>query len=270
MTIDIPGGPLATLQAQPTGDPIATVVLVPGFTGSKEDFRLVLAPLAAAGFRAVAYDQRGQFESPGPDDPAAFSVEALAADLLSLVEALDDGPVHVVGHSFGGLVSRAAALRQPAALRSLTLLASGPAGLRGPRTAVLEHLRPLLLSGGLPAIADVLDAVAAADPRRQFEPAEQRAFLRRRFLACSPTGLLAMADALMDEPDRVDGLRETRVPVLVTYGAADDAWHPDAQAAMADRLAAAVAVIPDAVHAPAAENPAALVGVLTDFFASLG
>jgi alpha-beta hydrolase superfamily lysophospholipase len=41
------------------------VVLVPGATGSKEDFRRVLPLLAAAGYRAESFDLAGQFESAG-------------------------------------------------------------------------------------------------------------------------------------------------------------------------------------------------------------
>lgn len=263
------GGALAALRADGARDGTGSpVLLVPGFTGSKEDFIAVLAPIAAAGHPVVAYDQRGQFESPGPDVPSAYDVDELAADLLALVAAVAGEPVHLVGHSFGGLVSRAAALQDAAALRTLTLLSSGPAGLAGPRADALHHLRPLLADGGLPAVADVLDAVAAADPRRAADPPELRAFLRRRFLANAETALVAMADALVHEPDRVEALRATGVPALVAYGEHDDAWLPAVQAEMAERLGARHVVLPDALHSPAVENPAATVVALVDFFAA--
>ena len=52
--LDVDGGPLALLDIAARGPVMGTVVLVPGFTGSKEDFRLVLGPLA--GFAAQAGD----------------------------------------------------------------------------------------------------------------------------------------------------------------------------------------------------------------------
>ena len=74
-------GPLAALDTG--GDGVrGTVLLVAGYTGSKEDFAPLLAPLAEAGFRAVAIDQRGQYESPGPDDPAALHGRRAGGDVL--------------------------------------------------------------------------------------------------------------------------------------------------------------------------------------------
>lgn len=264
------GGPAVTLH-RPA--PLArrdvgtgpAVLMVPGYTGSKEDFRLLLDPVAAAGLRAVAIDQRGQHESPGPDDPQAYTVAALAQDLLALADELDP-PVHLLGHSFGGLVARAAVLRAPDRFRSLTLLSSGPAALHGPRVDVLAFLRPLLDAGGLVAVADALDAVTAQLPAEQRPDPADAAFLRARFLRNSPVGLLAMADALTSEPDRVAELAATGVPVLVLYGADDDAWPPDVQAEMARRLDAEHVVLAGARHSPAVEQPAATVRALLAFW----
>lgn len=265
-TVHVPGGPLCLLDAGPGGRPLgAPVLLVPGFTGSKEDFGPVLEPIAVSGRRALALDQRGQHESPGPDDSAAYTVARLAGDLLAVIDVLGTGPVHLVGHSFGGLVARAAVLARPAAVRSLTLLCSGPAALTGPRVELFPLLAPVVRQGGMQALADAVDAVEAADPRVQARPPEVRAFLRARLLASSPAGLLAMADALTTEPDRVDGLRATGVPVLVVTGEGDDAWPPDVQADMARRLDAPHVLVPDAMHSPAMENPAATAAAIVRF-----
>jgi pimeloyl-ACP methyl ester carboxylesterase len=245
------------------------VLLVAGYTGSKEDFAPLLAPLAQAGVRAVALDQRGQFESPGPDDPSAYGVAELAADLLAVTGRLRQesaGPLHLVGHSFGGLVARAAVLADPAAFTSLTLLGSGPGRLTGHRADLLDHLGPLLETGGVAAVHEAMEQLATADPRAQAVPAATRAFLTRRFLRNDPAGLRGMADAMLSEPDRVDELAATGVPVLVAHGEADDAWTPAAQAAMARRLGARHEVVPGSVHSPAVENPPRTLEVLLDFW----
>ena len=264
--VDVPGGPLAVLEHPGGGTP---VVLVPGFTGSKEDFRLVLAPLAAEGRRTVALDQRGQYESPGPDDPQAYAVEALSADLLALLDALAAGPVHLVGHSYGGLVSRAAVLKRPEAVRSLTLMCSGPQALTGPRVELLPLMAPVLEQGGMPALVDAVEAMGADDPRTLSLSSQVREFLRVRMLASSPAGLLGMAAGLTGEPDRVAELRATGVPVLVLHGADDDAWSPVVQAEMAERLGARHVVVPDAMHSPAVENPAPTAQAMNAFFADV-
>jgi pimeloyl-ACP methyl ester carboxylesterase len=264
-------GELAALDTGPAAG--GTVLLVAGFTGSKEDFAPLLTPLADAGLRAVAIDQRGQYESPGPDDPAQYSVESLAQDVLAVLGNLREkstGPLHLLGHSFGGIVCRAAVLADPAAVDSLTLLGSGPARLTGPRVELLDHLAPLLAAGGVQLVSDTLDELAMTDPRHQAIPEPTRAFLTARFLRNTAAGLQGMADAMLAEPDRVAELAATGLPVLVAHGVADDAWTPAAQEDMAGRLGARHRVIERAVHSPAIENPDRTLEVLLDFWASVG
>jgi pimeloyl-ACP methyl ester carboxylesterase len=262
--LPLPAGPLALLEAGPdSGQP---VLFVPGYTGSKEDFAPLLEPLAAAGFRAVSMDQRGQFQSPGVGDPQAYTVPALARDVLAVVDSLRP-PVHLVGHSFGGLVGRAAVIERPASFRSLALIGSGPSAIGGERRQRMDMLEPLLASGGTAAVYAVLEKYAEyADPTWAATPAPLKRFLKRRFIATDDLGLREMGNALRNEPDRVAELAATAVPVLVSYGEGDDAWPPPVQEAMAARLGATLEVIPGAAHSPAMDNPAALVRVLTDFW----
>jgi pimeloyl-ACP methyl ester carboxylesterase len=259
--VEVPGGPQAVLDAR-CERPTATVLLVPGFTGSKEDFRFVLLPLAEAGLRAVAVDQRGQHDSPGPEDHEAYTVDALAADLLALVDALGDGPVHVVGHSFGGLVARAAALADATRFRSLVLMDSGPSALGGPRAEVLPLMKQILDEHGLAAVWAAAQALPTAKPQAP----EVLAFLQKRFMAGPPAALHGMGDALVSEPDRVEELAAAGLPLLVLFGEADDAWTPEVQREMAARLDCPVVVVPGAAHSPAVENPDDTVAALVEFF----
>ena len=67
--IDLPGryGPIAALRAAPAEPALgATALLLPGFTGSKEDFVPLLDAIAAAGIGVLAIDLPGQYESRRP------------------------------------------------------------------------------------------------------------------------------------------------------------------------------------------------------------
>ena len=261
---DVPGSRLAAVEVAPAA-PRGTVLLVSGFTGSKEDFAPVLPALAEGGWRAVAIDQRGQYESPGADDPSAYTVAALAEDVLAVADALG-APLHLLGHSFGGLVCRQAVLARPDAFYSLVLMCSGPAALPSPRADVLGLLRPLVQTGGMSAVHDANEALDAQDATRAAPPPEVRAFLRERFLRSSPTGLLGMGDALLSEPDQVGDLAATGLRLLVLHGEGDDAWPPPVQRDMAERLGAAYEVVPQAAHSPAVENPEATGKALLAFW----
>ena len=263
VTVGTEGGPIATLQCGPVdGSP---VLLVPGFTGSKEDFGPLFDRLAAAGLRAVAIDLPGQFETPGPDDPVLYSTRSLAVSVRAVAATLDR-PVHLLGHSFGGLVCRAAVLDDPAAFASLVLMDSGPAALGGMRAQRIELLRPHLPTLGVAGVYASSEAAAAAEPGYVAPTPELAAFLQKRFLAGPAAMLQGMGDALLTEPDRVDELAAAGLPLLVLYGAADDAWPPAVQEEMARRLGAERVVVPDAAHSPAVENPGATADALIAFW----
>lgn len=269
-TVELRHGIVAVLDAAPAGDVArrGTALLVPGYTGSKEDFAPIFDKLADAGHRVVALDQPGQHESPGPDDAAAYTMRWLGGVVGEVAAALGEGPVHLLGHSLGGVVARSAVIAEPARYRSLTLLDAGPAAIDddGTRQRRLQAVAPILPQG----MAAVYDAMARYDaannPDAPQVPAPLREFYRRRFVASSPAGLLGMALSLRAEPDRVAELATTGVPVLVCYGEDDDAWPPAVQDDMAKRLDARREVIAGAAHSPATEQPATTASVLAAFW----
>ncbi|MGW0899063.1 alpha/beta fold hydrolase [Streptomyces goshikiensis] len=252
------------------GAPVrGTALLVPGYTGSKEDFIGMLEPLAAAGYRVVAVDGRGQYESPGPREESAYTLEELARDVLAQAGALGaGGPLHLLGHSLGGLVVRAAVVRDPAPFASLALLSTGPG-------AVCEDQRgrTKLLVAALEAMGDDMPAIWAAmraqDPRdAAADSPEMLEFLRERWLATVPEQLIGTGRALISEPDRIDDLVRVapELPKLVLSGVSDPVWPVSAMDEMARRLGAGRVVIPGTEHSPNAEEPAATAAALAAFW----
>ncbi|WP_326598850.1 alpha/beta fold hydrolase [Streptomyces sp. NBC_01803] len=258
-------GEFAVLDAAPECEPVGTALLVPGYTGSKEDFIALLAPLAESGFRAVAVDGRGQYESLCADGRVAFGIGALAEDVLAQADALAGGPAHLVGHSLGGLISRGAVLRASAAGRSpfasLTLIGSGPG-----RVARWPRWKVRALTAGLPVFGP--RAVWRVWHPRE-EPGEIGEFMLRRWLANAPAQLRATGRTLRYEPDRVERLAAAGLPLHVLSGERDGAWPVPLLDRMARRLNARRTVIKDAEHSPNAEQPAATAAALIDFWTEL-
>jgi pimeloyl-ACP methyl ester carboxylesterase len=260
-----PWGPLAGLRRRGTGARGPTALLLPGFTGSKEDFAPLIDPLAEAGFTVVAIDLPGQFESNGPALERDYLPEALGPAIAELTAALP-GEVLLLGHSYGGLVARAALLAG-GRTAGLTLLDSGPRGLdEGERRSIIETGAAVLRTRGIEAADELRRAAGAAPFAAAVRSGELEKFLSRRFQASRPECLLGIAAGLCHEPDRTpeleEVLRASGTPSLVICGQDDDVWPPTVQQAMAERLDTDFAIVPEAGHSPNTENPAGLLARL--------
>ncbi|MEV4917556.1 alpha/beta hydrolase [Streptomyces tirandamycinicus] len=262
-------GEFAVLDAGPgpcpdgdVRDRKGTALLLPGYTGSKEDFIALLEPIAAAGFRAVAVDGRGQYETGGPDDESAYAQTELARDVLAQAEAIGDAPVHLVGHSLGGQIARAAVLLDVRPFRTLTLMSSGPA-----RIAPAQQHKVKLLNDALAVMdmSEVWEAMRALDPPEEASTDGEE--MRQRWLRHRPAQLRATGRQLTVEPDRVDELAAAGpLPVHVLSGERDDTWPVPLLDEMAARLGAFRTVIEGAEHSPNTDRPAPTAEALVDFW----
>ncbi len=83
------------------------VVLCHGFPELGYSWRHQMPALAAAGFRAIAPDQRGYGDTTRPADVAAYDIHHLTGDLVGVLDALGVARAVFVGHDWGGLYVRA-------------------------------------------------------------------------------------------------------------------------------------------------------------------
>jgi pimeloyl-ACP methyl ester carboxylesterase len=274
VTIESARGCFAALEAEPTMGVCERrpALLIPGFTGSKEDFIPVLQPLASAGRRVVAIDMRGQYQSPGAPDADGYTPGELAADIAAIAEATAEGQgLHLAGHSLGGLIARETALAGTARITSLTLLSSGPGRITGQRAEMLRGMLAMMDSAGeaglRATVARIWQEHLAPEAKAEGLPDHVIAFLHERMMHNSPSGLMAMGRYLLACPDRTEELANLAgPPVLVLYGENDDAWRPAVQERMAGRLGAQRVCIPGAGHSPPVEAPETTASTLTAFW----
>ncbi len=228
------------------------MLVVPGYTGSKEDWRTFMPLLREAGWTAVAISRRGQADSAAPGNPSDYSLDEEAADVVRVAALLDDGaPVHLIGHSLGGVIARAAAIASPGSFRSVVQFCSGPYGWPYRKVTELTILHDT--GGNLRQLFDATNPLWAGRPDEDL-PDDVR-MVRDRFDATSPLSVVAGGHVLEDHTDSSAELRATGLPVLVAHGEWDGAWPIPWQRQMAEDTGARYEVVPTSYHGPHVENP---------------
>jgi len=101
-----------------SGDPL---VLVMGLGGDMQAWALQ-APALAKHFRVITFDNRGSGRTSSPDKP--YSIAGMADDLAALLDSLGVPKAHILGWSMGGYIAQEFALKYPARVNKLILLAT--------------------------------------------------------------------------------------------------------------------------------------------------
>lgn len=179
-------------------------------------FAGTLAPaVCSSGREAILYDLRGHGHS--QRTPSGYRLDDAVNDLGGILDQLDvDGPVHLVGRSYGGAVALAAALRWPRRVASLALIES--------------HVTA---PGWGKQIADqLIDVAVAVDDENVNAWLETNGDPKLRHCARVAAELVdtttIVGDMASAAPLPTDSLRHLDCPVLAVYGAESersDAGH---------------------------------------------
>lgn len=250
-------GTLTGLLAQPAGMAKASVLMVPGFTGSKEDFIPILTRLAERGYRVLAMSQRGQADS---DAAPSYELDDFVEDVLLAAETLGVDPVHLLGHSLGGVVARAAVVHRPQAFTSLVALCSGPRPIPHSDDAQMA-VEALKRHGGVALFEAQFPGQSGVE---QSDPFLE--MLRLRALRSDPQQLVAVAEILGSFEDLTAALKATQIPVLLLGGQADDVWPKAYSDEEGLELGVPVIRIPNAGHSAQQDQPEAVVTALETFW----
>jgi pimeloyl-ACP methyl ester carboxylesterase len=200
------------------------VIFLHGLGASLYTWRHTLGPVRAAGYRVIAFDNRGFGFS---DKPAAgYDNAAYAQLLVALMDSLRVADAVLVGHSMGGAIAAEVAIRFPQRVRGLVLIGSAGAGAREPLLLSVARwpvIGPLVLALRGRGLTERILRSTYADPAKvtaadvdQYdapvaEPGYSRALraVLRQFQFGALTGRF----------DRI------AAPTLVVWGA-EDRWVP--------------------------------------------
>jgi pimeloyl-ACP methyl ester carboxylesterase len=245
-----------------------TVVLVHGFGGAKEDFADHLDALAARN-HVVTFDHRGHGESDAPEDPASYSLDRLAADVLAVIDAVGAERATLLGHSMGGMTVRRVVLTAPERVDALVLMDTSPGPVPGLDGELLEAGAEIALNDGMAELKRVMDAfqplnTPAYEQLLLDRPGYQE-FCEQKWWTLSAVMWATLARAIRDQPDDLAALAGVTAPTLVIVGEQDEPFLGPCRA-MAEVIPGAEhVVIPDAGHSPQFENPAAWLAALEGF-----
>jgi proline iminopeptidase len=254
-----------------------TLLAINGGPGWSHDYVELVERLAGPHVRVVTYDQRGTGRSTHPVDNS-YAMTDYVADVEAIRSALGVPALHMLGHSFGGLVAQFYLAAYPSQVASLTLFDSmpptGEAALAG-INRLNAHIGALIANGTLPSPipAPVGDDCGAqtralfpaylADPK--FPPPAS-------FLAttCSASTNGLTAQGLGGGWDLTAALAAFKGPVHIVFGAEDPfgtEWR-DATASAFTSTTPLVSTIPNAGHYTWYENETDTVVSLLEFLAS--
>ncbi|MEA2048629.1 MAG: alpha/beta hydrolase [Campylobacterota bacterium] len=111
---------LHVLQAGPIEGPL--LILLHGFPEFSYAWRDYIPYLASAGFRVWVPDQRGYNLSDKPKGIASYTLDALAKDVLGLIDAAKHKQAFLVGHDWGGSVAWHIATKYPERIIKMIVL----------------------------------------------------------------------------------------------------------------------------------------------------
>lgn len=230
------------------------VVLVPGVTGSKEDFSLMIPGLAAAGYLVQSFDMAGQYESASSGPPASvdgharYDYELFVSDLITVLEH-GRRPSHVLGYSFAGTVAQIAIARRPELFASLSLLSCPPRPGQAFRTVKWIGWLSTIASARIGAALMIWGIRANVIPAR---PGRLR-FVKHRFAYTNRRSVRDVIRLMKRTPDLRITLAESPIPKLVAVGT-HDLWPRALHEEFAHEISAQLAVYSSG-HSPCETAP---------------
>jgi 3-oxoadipate enol-lactonase len=238
------------------------VTLVNGYSRSSTDFRALARFLSEQGYRVLTFDNRGAGKT---ECPLNFSLSDMVSDVGALWDEVGAEQSHILGISYGGVVSLRVARSYPERVSSLGLISTSPTSrfihagsqLYEQSPAEVEAEMSKYFSTGFAARNELLFRALLKETAKAFRdaPSRERARAQRQALGAF---------------DFTADLSSIQAPVLIVHGDADRVIDVAAVAVFSEGMPQAkTEIFQGAGHLLLAEAPKRLYEVIADFYTSL-
>ena len=212
-------------------------------------------------FQVLRYDTRGHGGTDAPVGP--YTLDLLAEDMVSLLDALKIDRVHFAGLSMGGMIGQSLGLRHADRLLSLCLCDTAASLPQEAQPIWQERIEAARKMG--------LGSMVEATMERWFTPtflqqnSPMLGIIRREFLKTSRDGFVGCCEAIRGL-DFLDQLAEIRTPTLILVGEDDPGTPVSASRAIHEKIAGSkLVVLPGARHLTNVEQKDAFNTALLNF-----
>lgn len=190
------------------------LLLVHGATADHTTTWRFVQPLLAEHFTVFTMDRRGRGSS---GDSPGYSLQREAEDIAAVVGEIG-APVHVLGHSFGGLCAIEAALLTPAISRLILYEGVPLDGSEGYAPGIIDRLESLLEAGETERMLETVFREVVGMPAGELEllRSQREAWAVRLSNARTLPREMRTEQGYVFEPSR---FREMRAPTLLLVGA---------------------------------------------------
>ena len=252
------------------GEPL---LMLHGFSGDSSSWEEVARRLPGR-FQLLALDILGHGQSDSPPNAASYRMEAVAADIIDLLDESTSVPAHLLGYSMGGRLALFLALRYRNRFRSLTLESASPGlsdeGSRAERRRQDEKLASAIESKGIERFVDYWERLPLWESQTRLSK-ETLAAQRRQRLRNNPLGLANSLRGLGAgaQPPLWTELSGLNLPTLLCVGELDLKFRRINEAMAALIPAAQLTTVAAAGHNVHLEDPDAFCRALQSFYQSL-
>lgn len=195
------------------------VLLLHGFPQTSRSWTEIIRALGAAGYRAVAFDQRGYSPGARPEGVEHYGLDSLVADVLAVADDIGGHRFDLVGHDWGGAIAWHVAGRHPDRVRTLTV-ASTPHPL-----AFAAALRGEL-GGDQPAKSGYVDLFRQVGTAEEFFLGNDAAALRGLYSTLPGDAAQEYLDVLMQPGALTAALNYYRATTFDSQPPAGDITSP--------------------------------------------